>query len=155
MPSFAYRDRPFAAMAAFKAHASFGFWDRHPLATGQEGDGMGQYGRLDDVSKLPSDAELDPKIRQAMALIESGERPRRAARPPKPEAEVPPALAVALVADPAAQAIFHDTFAPSHRREYCEWVAEAKRDQTRDKRVAQAVEWIREGKQRNWKYQNC
>ena len=78
--------------------------------------------------------------------------PRRAATVPKAEAEIPAALAKALVRDPAAAAAF-DAFPPSCRREYCEWIAEAKRDATRDKRVAQAIAWIRDGKRRNWKYE--
>jgi hypothetical protein len=153
MPAFTYRGRPLANMAAFKAHASFGFWDRAALTTGREGSGMGQYGRIASLADLPPDAELDSAIRAQMALIDSGARTRRAARTPKPEATVPAALRHALDADPAARAVFDDRFAPSHRREYCEWIAEAKRPATQQARIAQALEWIRDGKQRNWKYQ--
>ena len=153
MPAFSHGGRPLAHMAAFKAHASFGFWDRKELATGQEGEAMGQFGRLTDLADLPDDTTLDNMIRAQVALAHSPDRPKRPARVAKPEAEVPPALASALAADAAAQAIFRDRFAPSHRREYCEWIADAKRDETRTARAAQAVEWIAEGKQRNWKYQ--
>lgn len=94
-------------------------------------------------------------IRAQVALAHAPDRPKRPRAAPKPEAEVPPALAAALDAEPVARTKFYDSFSPSHRREYCEWIGEAKRDETRDKRVAQAVEWIRDGRQRNWKYQNC
>lgn len=86
-----------------------------------------------------------------MVSIEGGHRPVRAA--PRPEADVPAVLRAALDADPAPAAVFDDRFAPSQRRAYCDWVAEAKRDATRAARVAQAVAWIREGKQRDWRYQ--
>lgn len=154
MPAFSHGGRPLANMAAFKAHASFGFWNRQELATGQEGEAMGQFGRLTTVADLPPDAELDAIIRAQLELAHSPTRPKRAPREAKPEAEVPPALVEALARKPEAAAIFYDRFAPSHRREYCEWIAEAKRDATRDSCVAKAVEWITEGKQRNWKYQS-
>lgn len=153
MPGFDYHGRPLAGMAAFKAHAGFGFWDRAELATGKEGRGMGQYGRIASLEDMPPDAELDATIAKQMALIDSGARAQRPGRVAKPETEVPPALRAALDANLAARAIFDGKFASSHRREYCEWVADAKREATRDARVAQAIEWIAQGKQRNWKYQ--
>ncbi|MFA5966300.1 MAG: YdeI/OmpD-associated family protein [Sphingomonas sp.] len=154
MPFFLHRGRPLANMAAFKAHASFGFWDRNGKESGPAGEGMGQFGRLTSLADLPDDAALDAAIREVLALREAGDHPRRAARRARPEAEVPPELAAALAAD----AVANDTFAafpPSCRREYCEWIAEARRPQTRDKRVAEAIAWLREGKRRNWKYENC
>ncbi len=152
MPFFSYGGRPLANMAAFKAHASFGFWNRDQTATGKEGEAMGQYGRITSLTDLPDAAAMEAQIRSVIALIESGVVPRRAATVPKAEAEIPAALAEALVRDPAAAAAF-DAFPPSCRREYCEWIAEAKRDATRDKRVAEAIAWIRDGKRRNWKYE--
>jgi len=154
MPAFSYRNRPLAGMAAFKAHASFGFWYRDQLATGKEGEAMGQFGRIESLADLPDDAAMEAQVREAMALTDSGDIPRRAAKPPKPEAEIPEILAEALARDPAAAANF-DAFAPSCRREYCEWIGEAKREATRDKRLAEAMEWIREGKKRHWKYESC
>lgn len=154
MPFFLYRGRPLANMAAFKAHASFGFWDRAGMGAGGERDGMGQYGRLTSLADLPEDDALDAAIGEAVKLAAAEDRPKRAARPAKPEAEIPPALADALAADAAANATF-TAFAPSCRREYCEWIADAKRPETRDKRVAEAIGWLREGKKRNWKYESC
>lgn len=154
MPFFTYRGRPLANMAAFKAHAAFGFWDRQALTTGREGDAMGQFGRLTSIDDLPDDAVLDAKIREAVAVIDSGERPRREARPPRPEAEVPAALAEALAGDDVATATFN-AFPPGCRRDYCEWITEAKRPETRDKRVAETIALLREGKKRHWKYESC
>ena len=154
MPAFSYRTRPLASMAAFKAHASFGFWYRDQMATGKEGDAMGQFGRIESLADLPDDAAMEAQVREAMALTDSGSIPKRAAKPPKPEADVPEALAEALARDPAAAAVF-DAFPPSARRDYCEWIAGAKQAATRDKRLADAIAWIREGKKRHWKYESC
>lgn len=153
MPAFSHGGRPLANMAAFKAHASFGFWNRRELATGLEGEAMGQFGRLTRIEDLPADDELDAIIRAQVELAHAPDRPKRPPRVPKPEAEVPPALVAVLAKHPDAEATFRDVFSPSHRREYCEWIGEAKRDATREARAAQAVEWIAQGKQRNWKYQ--
>ena len=154
MPAFSHAGRPLANMAAFKAHATFGVWYRHDLSTGQEGEAMGQYGRLTSIADLPDAAVIEDQVLRTMALIDDGTMPRRAAKPPKPEAEVPAALAEALARDAAAAATF-DAFPPGCRREYCEWIGEAKRTETRDRRVAEAIAWLREGKRRHWKYQGC
>lgn len=154
MPAFGYKGNPLANMAAFKAHASFGFWDRQALATGKEGEAMGQYGRIESLDDLPSAEIFEGQVRDAVARIDAGQKPARAAKAPKPEAEVPPELAEALAGDAKAAAAF-EAFPPGCRREYCEWIAEAKRPETRAKRVAEAVGWIGEGKRRNWKYEAC
>jgi uncharacterized protein YdeI (YjbR/CyaY-like superfamily) len=152
-PFFDYKGRPLALMAAFKAHASFGFWRRDALATGQEGEAMGQFGRLTSIDDLPDDATLDQLIHAAMALIDTGAGAvqRRAA---KPEAAGPPDLAEALAGDEVAAVTF-TAFPPGSRRDYCDWVSEAKRPETRAKRVAETIALLREGKRRNWKYEAC
>ncbi|MES2442629.1 MAG: YdeI/OmpD-associated family protein [Pseudomonadota bacterium] len=152
-PFFTRGGKPLANMAAFKAHAGFGFWDRTDQ-TGREGEAMGQLGRITSLDDLPGAAEVEALIRAAVERMDAGVKPPRATRPPKPELPVPPELAEALAADAAASATF-DAFPPSCRREYCEWIAEAKRPETRAKRVAEAVGWMREGKRRNWKYESC
>ena len=156
MPHFLYKGQMLAGMAAFKAHATFGFWRAKEVLgeSGAERDAMGQFGRLTAVADLPPDDVLHALIRKAMALTDSGARPARPKAAPKPEPETPPDLETALSANPSARAAF-DGFPPSGRREYVEWVVEAKRPETRDKRIAQAVEWMAEGKRRNWKYENC
>jgi uncharacterized protein YdeI (YjbR/CyaY-like superfamily) len=153
IPAFVYKGKPLANMAAFKVHATFGFWHRQELKTGLEGSAMGQYGRVESLDDLPGAATLERQVKEAMALTDSGAAPKRVSKP-KPELPVPPELAEALAGDDAASAHF-DAFPPGCRREYCEWIAEAKRPETKAKRVAEAVSWIREGKRRNWKYENC
>lgn len=153
-PFFMYKGRPLANMASFKAHASWGFWDRDAQPSGKEGEAMGQAGRITSLADLPDAATVEAQIRAAVALMDSDHKPQRHVRTPKPEAEVPPELAEALANDDAAAATFN-AFPPSCRREYSEWIADAKRPETRAKRVAEAVEWMREGKRRNWKYENC
>jgi uncharacterized protein YdeI (YjbR/CyaY-like superfamily) len=152
-PFFILHGRPLANMAAFKAHASFGFWNREAMATGREGEAMGQYGRIESLDDLPSAAEIEAQIRAAAALIATGAPGPRPMRAPRPEADVPPELADALAGDDVAAATFNG-FPPGQRREYCEWIAEAKRPETRAKRVGEAVVWLREGKRRNWKYED-
>lgn len=152
MPSFNYNGRPFAQMAAFKSHAAFGLWYRAPGR--DQPEGAGQFGRLTSLADLPADDVLIAMIREAMAVIESGATPKRAARPPKPEAAVPEDLVEALAHDDAAAATFA-AFSPSARRDYCDWISEAKRAETRAKRVAEAIAQLREGKKRNWKYESC
>jgi len=153
MPFFGYKGKPLANMAAFKAHCTFGFWDREALPTGKQGTAMGQYGRIESLDDLPDAATFEAQVRDAAARIDSGVKPARAAKAPKPEAHVPAELAEALAGDAKASATF-EGFPPGQRREYCEWIAEAKRPETRLKRAADAVEWLREGKRRNWKYES-
>ena len=109
MPFFTLNGRPLANMAAFKEHASFGFWNRADLAREealaelQAGDGMGLYGKLRSLDDLPDDATLERQIAAAAELIAVGGRPKRPARTVKPEAEVPRALVDALAGDAAAK----------------------------------------------------
>lgn len=162
MPSFTYKGRPLASIAAFKAHASFGFWDREALlgnkafedVAAADREGMGLYGKLTSLADLPDDSALDAQIRAAAARAESADRPKRPARSPRPEAELPAALAAALAEDEQAKATWI-AFPPGCRREYCEWIGEAKREETRAKRVAESIAWLRQGKRRNWKYETC
>jgi hypothetical protein len=144
-----------ASMAAFKAHACFGFWRGKELFPdgGQDG-AMGQFGRLETVRDLPSKKVLAGLLKQAMALNESAApRPRKVAKA-RPEAKPSPAFAAALAADRKANAAFA-AFPPGQRREYVEWIDEARREETRARRIAQAVEWIAQGKTRHWKYADC
>lgn len=151
-PHFEYRG-VLCSMAAFKQHCAFGFW--HPLLRGEGSDeAMGQFGRIASLKDLPPDREIAALIRKAMELNHEGVKAPPKPKAAKPEIPVPPALAAALKKAPAARATF-EAFAPSHRREYLEWITEAKTEATRDKRIAQALEWLAEGKKRNWKYEKC
>ena len=151
MPAFVLDGRPFANMAAFKAHATFGLWDRAENPTGREGEAMGQFGRITAIADLPDAATMEAMLRESVARRGEAPKPRKAAEP-RGEVEVPAALAGALAADGEAAARYA-AMPPSARRDYAVWIGEAKRDETRAKRVAEAVGWIREGKRRDWKYQ--
>lgn len=162
MPTFMHAGAILCGMAAFKRHASFGFW-KHAEVVGEAGDGegMGSFGKLASIDDLPSKRQLLLYVRKAARLNEArkdGARPTsagpRKTTSPRPLPETPADFAKALDAVPAARATF-DGFAPSHRRDYLEWVIEAKREDTRARRIAQAVEWLAEGKSRNWKYERC
>ncbi|HEY0114691.1 MAG TPA: YdeI/OmpD-associated family protein [Allosphingosinicella sp.] len=154
MPAFLYNGKQLAGMAAFKAHATLGFWQRSEVrAEGAKDGAMGDFGRLATIADLPDEARLTQMVHEAMALVDAGAKTVRT-KTAKPELAMPDDLAAALSASPAAQATY-DGFPPSCRREYLEWVIEAKRPETRARRVVQAVAQMAEGKKRNWKYEAC
>jgi uncharacterized protein YdeI (YjbR/CyaY-like superfamily) len=160
MPSFMYAGGILCGVAAFKQHCTFGFW-KGALIVPADGAGsneqaMGQFGRITRLSDLPSKKTLTGYIKQAMKLNEDGVKVPARVRPakPRPAPATPDDLQAALKKNKQARATF-DAFSPSCKREYIEWVTEAKREETRQRRIAQAVEWMAEGKQRNWKYLNC
>ncbi len=163
MPFFIYRGLMLGNMAAFKQHCSFGLWGKEGPANLRKAgvydrEAMGQLGKLTSVKDLPPDRELIKYLRSAAAEIETGARTQNYSRPknatPKPPPEIPLALSAALKKNKAAASQFA-AMPLGCQREYCDWISEAKRDETRDKRVATAIEWISEGKRRNWKYENC
>ena len=161
-PFFLLDGRPFANMAAFKAHCSLGFWrGGRPVAeeaAGEREQAMGQFGRVESVADLPKAPALRKLIVQARAAWAAAIEDKASAPPaPKPKRaapELPADLAAALRAAAGARKRY-DAFTPSQQAEYVDWIVEAKREATRASRIAQAVEWIAEGKTRNWKYQNC
>ena len=155
MPSFTVDGKILIGMAAFKQHAALNFWRGQELRGAEASrDAMGQFGKLTSVDDLPSDAELDSLIRQAADLAKTAPAPRKTKHEPKPAPAMHPDFAKALAAAPKAKAVL-DGFPPSAQREYLEWVADAKQDATRAKRIATAVEWLSEGKKRHWKYESC
>lgn len=115
---------------------------------------MGQFGKLMSLDDLPPDGELDELIRQAAQLAVSTSAPRKTKGAPKPPSNMHPEFAAALEQAPAAKSAL-DGFPPSAQRDYMDWIAEAKQETTRRKRIATAIEWLSEGKRRHWKYQNC
>lgn len=142
-------------MAAFKAHAALNFWRGQEIGDGGPKAGaMGQFGKLTSISDLPNDAALAELIDEAAALSATAPTPRKVKHTPKPPAVLHPDFASALSANPAAKATL-DGFAPSARRDYLDWIADAKQDATRTSRIATAIEWLSEGKKRHWKYENC
>jgi uncharacterized protein YdeI (YjbR/CyaY-like superfamily) len=163
-PFFQYRGAILCNMSAFKEHCSFGFWGEEIGAVLREAavlkeGGMGSLGRITSLADLPSDKQMLGWIRQAAAFVDSGQytspiAARHKVVKQKPSLDTPAEFKAALQRNKKAAAVFA-AFSPSCKREYVEWIAEAKRQETRDKRIATAVKWIAEGKQRNWKYQNC
>jgi uncharacterized protein YdeI (YjbR/CyaY-like superfamily) len=150
-PHFDYKGM-MCSMAAFKEHCAFGFW-KASLALDGNGadDGMGHFGRITANSDLPSDRTLTAFIKKAARLNDEGVKVDRQPAASKKPVTVPTDFAAAIKRNPAARKTF-DAFSPSARREYVEWVTEAKTDATRQKRMDTSVVWLAEGKQRNWKY---
>ena len=149
MPGFVYRGRLLCGMAAFKQHASLGFWG-HADARGEQG--MGQYGKLKSLEQLPDAQAFQAALQAAMARIDAGGK--RPAGKPRAALPMPDDLHQALAADTRAQAGFQ-ALAASYQREYIQWISEAKRAATRRQHIAHALQWLAEGKKRNWKYDNC
>jgi|SRR5688572_21127223 len=159
MPSFEYKGH-MCGFASFKQHCAFGFWktklikdssgylQKHKAAGGE---GMGNLGRITSTKDLPPDKVLFDFIKQAAKLNEDGVKVKKAAPKLKKEIPVPAEFQSMLNKNKKAKTTF-DSFAPSHRREYLEWITEAKTEATQLKRMTTALEWISEGKQRNWKY---
>jgi len=164
-PFFEYKGAILGNMSAFKEHCSFGFWGEEISAVLRDAEvlqpgAMGSLGRLIRIQDLPANKQMLSLLRQAVAFIASGQYTspiaarNKVAKAPEPAVEAPPEFTKALKASKKASAVFA-AFSPSCKREYVEWIADAKRAETREKRIATAIEWISEGKQRNWKYQNC
>jgi uncharacterized protein YdeI (YjbR/CyaY-like superfamily) len=162
MPFFTYKGSLLCNMAAFKAHCAFGFWlGEQVLGTDASGEAMGQLGRITSVKGLPTRTQLTQWVHHAMALTDAGVKNTRdtgAAKTPAKKAAaktvaVPVELAKALQRDAKAKAVF-DAFSPSHRREYVEWIADAKKPETKERRIAQALEMLANGQSRNAKYES-
>jgi uncharacterized protein YdeI (YjbR/CyaY-like superfamily) len=148
-------------MAAFKEHSAFGFWKgslmfaNDPAVKKRTSEAMGHFGRITRLADLPADKIILGYIKEAVRLHDAGIKP-----PPKPKSNsrkelvVPHCLSSALKKNKQAQATF-EQFSYSHKKEYVEWFTEAKRDETRDKRLETAITWLAQGKPRNWKYMNC
>ncbi|HXD77380.1 MAG TPA: YdeI/OmpD-associated family protein [Puia sp.] len=157
MPFFESGGALLCNMAAFKHHCAFGFWNA-PLLKDPKGalkvrnrESMGHFEKITALKDLPADATILALIREAARLNEQGIKKPVPKKEPKPELPVPAALTAALRKNKKAKAWFGES-APSHRREYIEWITGAKTEPTRDKRIATAVEWMSEGKSRNWQY---
>lgn len=156
-PAFTLNGKLVLGMAAFKEHAILNFWHGALVTggTGVEDQAMGSFGRIASLRDLPPDDELKTMIAKAARLAAEGVKAPHVANRQKREAlPVPPVLQAALDANPAAAEAWAG-FTGGQRREYNEWIGEAKREETAAKRAAEAVGWIAEGKKRNWKYEKC
>ena len=158
-PHFDYNGSILCSMASFKKHCAFGFWkasvmkDRHKLFALQERTAMGHLGRIESISDLPSDKILISYIKDAAKLNKEGVKlPSRA----KPAAsvktiEAPDYMIKALKKNKKTWNNF-EAFSPGQKKEYIEWITGAKTETTRSKRISDMLEWVEEGKIRNWKY---
>ena len=157
-PNFEHRGI-MCGMAAFKEHCSFGFWKGSLVIAGDEGqsaEAMGQFGRITSLKDLPPKNVLLGYVRKAKQLNDDGVKvPRKAApRGVKRELAVPDYFTKALKKNTRALATF-EKFPYSHKKEYVEWVTEARTEETRIRRLQTSIEWLAEGKSRNWKYEKC
>ena len=156
-PHFDYKGM-MCSMASFNEHCAFNFWKQSLLdasAFPAEKTAMGSFGRITSLADLPDDKTMKKLIGDAMKLNDAGIKVAK----PKPTGEkkelvVPEILVVALETNALASETFNN-FPYSKRRDYVEWITEAKTDVTRDKRLATTIEWLAEGKARHWKYQDC
>jgi len=156
MPFFDYKG-PVCNFAAFRQHCSFGFWKaslmKDPILkrNAENETAMGHMGRITSLKDLPSDKKIIAYIKEAVKLNEEGKNIVRLKKEPLKDIEVPDYFIAALCKNASAKKVF-EAFTVSMKKEYIMWTEEAKTDITRDKRLAQAIEWIAEGKTRNWKY---
>jgi uncharacterized protein YdeI (YjbR/CyaY-like superfamily) len=155
-PHFDYKGQMMCSMASFKQHCAFGFWKQSLLedaAFPAEKTAMGSFGRLTSVKDLPDDKTMKKLIGDAMKLNDEGVKVKRAfVSKDKKELIVPDVLLKTLAKNKAAAETFNN-FPYSCKRDYVDWITEAKTDATRDKRLATTIEWLAEGKRRNWKYE--
>ncbi|MCB0728880.1 MAG: YdeI/OmpD-associated family protein [Ignavibacteriae bacterium] len=158
-PHFDYKGEMLCSMAAFKQHCAFTFWKASLMKKNKsleltERSAMGHLGKIKSIKDLPSDKELVSMIREAMDLNEKGIKIKKAPaaiRSAVKEISIPDYFSKALNKNKKAKETFY-AFSPSHKREYTEWIADAKTEATREKRMEKAIEWLSEGKSRNWKY---
>jgi uncharacterized protein YdeI (YjbR/CyaY-like superfamily) len=155
MPVFDYNGSILCNMASFKLHCSFGFWlsslmkDEHGVIP-EEKDGMGNLGKIRSMEDIPAPEKLGTLILQAMALTDAGVKlPKAPAKEKK--LEIPQALTDELEKHPAAKSVF-DNFSFSHKREYVDWLNEAKTEATLNKRLDTTISNLLEGKSKEWKY---
>lgn len=156
-PHFTYRGQILCSMAAFKRHASFGFWQSRRVTGDDIQDreaAMGQFGRITSIADLPDPTALAEMIAKAAALIDSGDKAPRPLKHARPPVEPPADLIAALATSPRAAATF-EGFPPGQKREYIEWISGAKREETRKNRLETTIAQLEDGKRLNWKYERC
>lgn len=161
MPHLMYRGSIVCGFSGFKQHCALGFWDGREVVGGERTEGAGHFGKITSTQDLPSAQTLAGFVRKAMKLIEArgpGKKkasakaaPKRTPKREKGPLRTPPDLMRALKANKKALATFQG-FSPSGKREYVDWITDAKTEETRERRLEQAVDWMAEGKSRNWKY---
>jgi uncharacterized protein YdeI (YjbR/CyaY-like superfamily) len=157
-PHFDYRGQMMCSMAAFKQHCAVNFWkaslmkDKTLVENAKSEVAMGHLGRITSLKDLPSDKVLAGYIKEAMKLNDEGVKLPAKAKSPSGPVTVPPELVAALKRNKAARETF-EAFSNSHRKEYVQWITEAKTETTKEKRIGEAIGMLAEGKRKNWKYE--
>lgn len=158
-PHFDYKGM-LCSMASFKNHCSFGFWkqslmeDKQLLKANREQGGMGSFGKITSLEDLPNDEQIVAYIQEAMELNDADIKVPARIKPEKKELIIPEDLIVELEKNEAANLCF-EKFSYSNKKEYVEWISDAKTEVTRNQRLTTTLEWLTEGKARNWKYEKC
>jgi uncharacterized protein YdeI (YjbR/CyaY-like superfamily) len=159
MPHFDYKDNMLCSMASFKQHCAFSFWkaslmkDKTLMMNAKSETSMGHLGRITSLKDLPSEKKLISYIKEAMKLNDDGVKLDKRPLAAKTQLSIPKELTSALQSNKKAQRTFND-FSYSNKKEYIEWINSAKTEDTRNKRLETAVEWLEEGKVRHWKYKS-
>jgi uncharacterized protein YdeI (YjbR/CyaY-like superfamily) len=157
-PHFDYKGEMMCSMAGFKQHCVFGFWkaalmkDPVLLETAKSEVAMGHLGKITSLKDLPPDKKIIAWIKEAMKLNDEGIKVVKVKPAVKKDVAVPDYFTAAVKKNKKAWTVF-EAFSPSCKREYVEWITEAKTEETKNKRLTQAIEWMAEGKRRNWKYE--
>lgn len=158
MPHFDYKGM-MCGIASFKQHCTFGFWkaslmkDKYKVFVKGENSGMGNFGKVKDIQDLPSAKIIIEYIKEAMKLNDDNVAvPKELKENVRKELVIPEYFLKVLKKNEVALKTFMD-FSYSHKKEYLEWITEAKKEETREKRIYAAIEWLSEGKGRNWKYE--
>jgi uncharacterized protein YdeI (YjbR/CyaY-like superfamily) len=157
MPFFDYKGEGLCNMASFKQHCAFGFWkaslmkDKKLIENAKGETAMGHFGKITSLKDLPSDATIMRYIKEAMKLNDEGIKVEKKKPTSAKEVQPPDYFFKELKKNKAAQKTF-EAFSPSNKKEYVMWITEAKSEATRNSRMTTAIEWMAEGKPRNWKY---
>lgn len=160
MPFFDYKGSTMCAMSAFKQHCAFMFWkaklmkDPQGILKVAERHAMGNFDRITSLKDLPSDKILIAYIKEAAKLNEDNIKMPARKKVAVAAMEMPVDFATALKKNKKANTVF-ENFSPGKKKDYIEWITEAKTEATKLKRIETAVEWIAEGKSRNWKYEKA
>lgn len=159
-PHFIYQGQILCSMASFKNHCAFSFWQaplindpENILDTGKDRSAMGHLGKIEKLPDLPSKKNLTKYINQARNLIDEGAKITKKKTAQNRVLVIPDEISAALKSFPVAHTFFK-ALSYSHKKEYVEWVTEAKTEPTKQKRLKQTIEWLEEGKSRNWKYKS-
>jgi len=158
-PNYTYNGAIICSFSAFKEHCSFGFWlgaelpDPHGILNQQGKTAMGNLGKITNLNELPDKKILQEYILSAIELAKKGHGKSKTATKKESKPDLKSDAFPEIFDNFPKEALIFDTFPPSHRREYLDWILDAKSEETKNKRISTMFEWITEGKSRNWKYE--